>query len=118
MPTDITGVLSLIGTFLLMIAVFVGTYFASRFVAGQYKPTSISGKNEIKIIEKRLIGKEQAILIVRVGEKVFLLGVTPHRIEKIDELDGFDITPEAETLPSSPSFQSVLKNVFKKSKSD
>ena len=114
MPSEITGMLSLIGTLVLMVATFVGAYFVSKIVAGQYQNTSDTGKNGIKIIEKRLIGKDQSILIVNVGGKVLLLGATPQSIQKLDELDDFCIMKEEKNQQQTQSFQTILKKIVKK----
>ena len=90
-------ILSLIGTLVLMLAVFVGAYYASRLIGRRYQP-KIQGTKTVEILERTAIGKEQFLLVIKTGSRAFLLGVAPQHIETICELD-----PAA--LPESPPSQ-------------
>ena len=111
---DFVAVLSMVGTLLLMIAVFVGAYFVSKMVGKRYQGFSQSSKEQIKIIERKVIGKDQALLVVKIADKTLLLGATPHSVEKIEELDPH-LFEEIETTAEQPlDFLSVWNRVLKR----
>ncbi len=105
----------LIMTMLLMVGVFVGAYYFSRFMGKRYGGVSGGkGQGSIELLESRPLGKDQSLVIVRVDGRVLLLGATTHRIELISELSpDFEAENEGQTaLP--PSFFGVLKDAVKK----
>ena len=94
-----------IGTIVLMIAVFVGAYYFSKFFAKQYQP-KIGGKaRNIEIIERMAVGKDQSLALVRVSDKVFLLAFTAQSVTKIEEMD-------ASLFPENTVVQNMGENNF------
>ncbi|MEG1166172.1 MAG: flagellar biosynthetic protein FliO [Oscillospiraceae bacterium] len=106
-------VVSIIGTILLMVAVFVGAYFVSKFVGKRYQPRYGFQKN-IKILETTPIGKDRALMLVKAGEKVFLLGSTHSQFSLLSELDpqAFTETPEREPIIKK-DFVSAMRDAIK-----
>lgn len=49
---------------------------------------SFSAKSQLAIVGGLSLGMRERLVLVRVGEKQLLLGVTPGRIDKLLELDG------------------------------
>ena len=76
-----------IGTIVLMLAVFVGAYYFSKFFAKQYQPKMGGKLKNIEIIERMAVGKDQSLALVRVSDKVFLLAFTAQSVTKIEEMD-------------------------------
>ncbi len=94
-----------IGTIVLMLAVFVGAYYFSKFFAKQYQP-KIGGKlKNIEIIERMAVGKDQSLALVRVSDKVFLLAFTAQSVTKIEEMD-------ASLFPENTVVQNTGENNF------
>lgn len=46
------------------------------------------GKNQLAIVSGLSLGMREKIVLVKVGEKQLLLGVTPGRVDKLLELEG------------------------------
>lgn len=114
----ITAIGSVIVTLLLMMAVFVGAYYFSKFVANGYQGnTGANSLGNIEIIERRMIGKDQSLLVVKIEDKFWLISATPHNINKIDVLEGeaFTKTPTTPTTP--PNFFTILTNIRNKNSS-
>lgn len=111
---ELMAILSMIGTLILMIGVFVGAYFVSKWVAKKYSPTGGSSMGNIEILDRSSLGKDQHLVLVRSGGKVLLLGVTAHNIQKIDELDPETITINDAPVPAKVDFVNVLKDAFQK----
>lgn len=109
---------SMLGTLIMMIAVFIGAYFASKIVATRYQGASGSTKNSIEIIDRKMLGREQSLITVRTAGKVFLLGITAQQINKIDELDGSFFEESLTAIQAKPDFLNTLKFALKKTSSE
>ena len=49
---------------------------------------SFAGKNQLAIVSGLSLGMREKLVLVKVGEKQLLLGVTPGRVDKLLELEG------------------------------
>lgn len=95
--------LSLLG----VIGLIFLTYYAARWLN---KRTYISGTRSIKILERANFSQDKSIVIVKVGGKNMLLGVTSEHIEKIADLDDEDIiAPEQISGNGNGTFLENLK---------
>ena len=94
-----------IGTIVLMLVVFVGAYYFSKFFAKQYQPKMGGKVKNIEIIERMAVGKDQALALVRVSDKVFLLAFTAQSVTKIEEMD-------ASLFPENMVVQNAGENNF------
>jgi flagellar biogenesis protein FliO len=99
---------SMIGTVILMIGVFVGAYYVSKFVGKRYQPRNGAAKN-ISILESQNVGKDKSILLVKAANRVFLIGSAPNEFSLISELDPDSIIDVQETSPLKKDFSSILR---------
>lgn len=104
-------ILSMVGTLVLMLLVFVAAYYVSKFVAKKYSPKASASKN-LEIIENLNVGKDKSIMVVKAAERLFLVGVTGHEFTLLSELDPseFPITHVANTQTND--FRSTLRDVI------
>ncbi len=116
MTEELMAVLSMVGTLLLVIAVLVAAYFATRMVAKGYGG-SLSTRRNMEVLDRLPLGKDQSLLVVRVGGRVLLLGCTPNHIQALEELNPGDYE-KAEAAASQPGtdFLSVWKTVLGRGK--
>lgn len=105
MPEILIFVLSLLG----IIGLIFLTYYASRWLN---RRVSQSGTRSIRILERSMFGQDKSLVIVKVGGKIMLLGVTAHYIEKISDLDEEDIA-EALRTAEAPIAGPFLENLRK-----
>lgn len=105
-------ILSLLGTLVLMVLIFVGAYAASRFMGRRYQGGGRSGGMDV--LARMPLGRDSTLLAVRVAGKVLLLGVTPHHIEKLDELDPAALPPEWLRPARQADFAGALKEAWEK----
>lgn len=100
-----------------MIAVFVSAYFFSKYVGKRYGTRSGPAKN-ISILECRNIGKDGTLLIVKAGERAFLVGATPRAFTFLSELDPDTLEapdpPDAVKKDFSAAFKTAIKSLGKK----
>ncbi len=105
-------VLSLLGGLFLFVLVLALAWFCSRWLGGRYGFQAAGGT--IRVLERVMVGPDRSLLVVRAGEQVWLLGVTPQHIEKLGELD-----PELYPEPEAPEarigsdFSAALQNAVK-----
>lgn len=111
---DFMEVLSMAGTLVLMLAVFAGAYFVSKFVAKKYSPQAGASKN-LSIIESLLVGKDKSLLVVRAAERVFLIGSTSREFTFLSELNSEEFPISREKKPQNKDFRSTLRDVISRS---
>ena len=104
MGQDFTTILTGIGTIVLMLLVFVGAYYFSKFVSKKYQPKFGNARN-IEIIERMNVGKDQSLALVKVSGRVFLLAFTAQSVTKIEEMD-------ASLFPENTVVQNAGENNF------
>jgi len=112
------SILTAVGMLLMMAAVFAGAYWAPKLLARRYKSRNML-PDKLEIVSRVLLGKDQALIVAKAAERVFLLGVTAQSISLISELDpaDFPVSPVGEQVITDTDFMSVLKNVLKYPKS-
>lgn len=109
---DFQSVLSMIGTLALMVAVFAGAYWVSKFIGKKYQGGSAT-EGQIEIICRTPIGKGESIVIVKSAGKAFLIGVTEANITVLSELDPNDIPQSNISSKEQLSFLSVMQDAIK-----
>jgi flagellar biogenesis protein FliO len=108
------SVLSMLGMLAIMIAIFAGAYYVTRFVGGRYVQPGSAGKR-IRVLDQAITGKEERLLLVKVAEKVYLIASGPAGTQKLDELDPAlfpeESAPQAE---NAPPFLHVLSEAVRR----
>ena len=106
-------VLSLLGGLFLFVLVLVLAWYCSRWLGGRFGFSATGGT--IRILERVMVGPDRFLLVVKAGDEVWLLGVTPQHIERLGELDP-DLYPEGEETQASggvPDFSAALQGAIK-----
>lgn len=86
------GELTLFRSVLTVLVVLVFAYWCSRLLAKQYIKTSGSGC--LQVIEQLQVGQNQRILLIKLGESNYLIGVSQAGIQFLAEVKG-DFETEA-----------------------
>lgn len=90
------------------------TFYAYKWL-NKHRMSGGFGYNNrsIKIVEYISIAQDKQLMIVTVGSKKMLLGVTPNAVTKVCDLDDEDIVlPESELEGEESSFMKSLKKAF------
>lgn len=114
MGEELNTVLSMAGTLILMVAVFAGAYFASKWFAKKYNPSGGTAAGNIEVLDRTALGKDQYLILVRVAGRVYLLGVASQQITKIEELDPENLRFQENTPKTAMDFGAMLKEAFGK----
>lgn len=103
----------MIGTLVLLVAIFFGAYWFTKTMGKRYQ-LGQSSSGGIELLVRQMLGKDQMLLVIRTGGRVFLLGVTPQHIELIEELNAAeyeDVKPSS--AAPDESFLHLLKGITK-----
>ena len=118
-------VLSLIGSILLFGLVLFLAWFCTRWISKRFGLRTAAGGSKIKMLDRMALGADRSLVVVRLEDRVWLLGVTAHHVSKIDELDPEIFTEEelsqeegsshgvTAILSGSSNFAAALKNALK-----
>jgi len=120
------GLLSALGGLVIVVLVLVLAWWFTKYVAGRLPVAGAvpgtsgrgrSGVPPLRILGQIAMGRDQRLLVVQAGRRVFLMGAVPTGITVLAELSGEEaeewITSSA--VPEAlPSFQEALKKVLKK----
>lgn len=115
LQSPVSVVLSLLGGLLLFVLVLLLAWFCTRWIGGYYRSRGVQG-GTVRVVERTAIGPDRTLMVVRAGERVWLLGVTPQSITPIGELSP-DAYPEEgvpEVLPGPGEFSMALQDAVKK----
>lgn len=100
---------------LICVAVITGAaYWATRRLAG--RGVSFGRGGQMELLEQLALGREQRLVMVRIGGRYFLLGVTAGEISALAEFTAEEAAlwqrDQAEQQPP-PSFQEALQLTLK-----
>ncbi len=91
----------------IIIIIFGAFYFTKWF---SKKIPAVNG-SKIKILDRAVIGQNEYIVVAKVGEKVFLLGVSGQSVNLIAELDPEEYKDEnSENIKPFPDFGSYMRS--------
>lgn len=100
--------LSLTGAVFTVICVLMLAYWCSRLLGKGWMKAS-SGRN-IKVIEQLQVGNDRQLLLIRVHNQVFLVGVSAAGIRLLSEIEGdFPVTAIPEAEFKDKNFLEILK---------
>ena len=105
---------SLTGSVLLIIGVLIFTYYGTRWYAKRMGNTHGQGKY-VRVIDRTGLGQGTAVLIVKVGEKYYLLGAGDKNVSMLTELESFVETPQHQESMDA-SFKQLFGSVMEKLK--
>ena len=116
MPPEITSLLWALAVTVLMLAL---AYWFTRYVVGRLAGGRLLPRqSRMTVLEQLSVGRDQRLLLVKVGDKVYLLGVTSGGITRLETLTAEEAASwmaeeKASGGPPSMSFREALRNVIK-----
>ena len=114
MLQDILGLLWALAA---VVVVLVLAYLFTKHVGGRLLLGSRYRGRHIAVLEQAAVGRDQRLLLVQVGERIYLLGATPGGITCLKELDpeqtagwvGEDDPPTGEKMEFREALRRVLE---------
>ena len=114
-------VVSLVGALAAICAVLALAYLFTRYVVGRTALPRGLRQRHMVLLEQLPVGKDRALLLVQVGERIYLLGAAPGGVtclETIPEEEAAQWRAEpAEGAAQGTSFQAALRDVLRQRKS-
>ena len=92
--------ISLLGIILVLLLVLGGCYLVTRWAGVGLGGSLGRGSARMQVVERLAVGRDQALLVVRIGERHLLLGSTANGFTMLAELteeEGAMWAPETET---------------------
>lgn len=91
-------------------------YWFTRCVVGRMAGGTLVGNRRMVVLEQIPVGKEQKLLLVRLGEQVYFLAVTPGGATVLRELTKEEsdawLSQERASRPAAESFTKTLSQLL------
>ncbi len=94
---------------LLVLAIF----FLCVWILRKSGQVAANSKNHLSVIAGLSLGMREKVVLVKVGDKQLLLGVTPGRIDKLMELEGEDRLFQSSSVHDGGEFSRKLFQVMR-----
>ena len=113
--------LSLLWVAVCVAVILVLAYWFTRYVAARGFPGAqgLRESEQLKVLARLAVGREESLVLVRAGERYFLLGVTPSSISNLAEFSGEEAEgwlKTQESQPAPPSFREAVRLVMEQRK--
>ena len=102
-----------------IVVVLVLAFWITRFMAGSGRLRGTfrrRNSGQIEVLTQELLGKDQRLVVARVGERYFLMGVTAQSISLLSELSADEVVSPAEPVEptqQNPSFFEAFSSTLK-----
>ena len=115
---------SLLGVLAVIVLILYFAYFATRWIGMRSVPGGAGtlrapGAGDLRILGQLGVGRNERLVLVRLGERCYLLGVTEHQITLLRELDGEEAAPwlaQNDGTGAAPGFMEVLSETLRRKK--
>ena len=94
-------------------------YWFTRHVVGRMSGGSVGRGHRISVVEQVTVGKEEKLLLARLGERLYFLAVTPGGITVLRELSEEETAqwmPPEPPAPVGENFAQALRRVLEQRK--
>ena len=115
---------SLLGVLTVIVLILLFAYYTTRWIATHGVPGGAStaradGAGQFRLLGQLGVGRNERLVLVRLEQRCYLLGVTEHQITLLRELDDEEAAGwlrESDNTPASPGFLEVLGETLRKKK--
>ncbi len=110
------GIVTALGTLVVVIGILLLTYISTKFIG---KGVAIRhGSSYMKIVDKIAVGQNQALLIVTIGKRHFLVGTSSSSMSLLSELNEEDLEeiPNLFGSEQKETFNQILKKIGNRKK--
>jgi flagellar biosynthetic protein FliO len=105
-----TGIWSILFALLVLAGVLFLAYHSAKWLGK--RAGGGRGRGNIEILDHQYVGQDKCLMIVRVGKRAMLLGVTSGQISKISEIDESELIVNKQ-MPES-DFASIIRKTLEK----
>ena len=114
---------SLLGILAVVVLILYLAYVSTKWIGTHGAPGGMGtlrgngGAERFRILAQLGVGRNERLVLVRLDERCYLLGVTEHRITLLRELEGDEAArwlAESESVPEVPGFLEILSRQARK----
>ncbi|MBQ2697922.1 MAG: flagellar biosynthetic protein FliO [Clostridia bacterium] len=112
---------SLVLGLVLIVAVLVAAWWVTRLVAGRAARIGLGAMGaagSFRVLAQLSLGREQRLLLVRAGERYFLLGVTGSAVTPIAEYTAEEVSAWQSAEQEGPAFGASMLDALRKKSPD
>ncbi len=115
MTDGVSNIFSALGTLALIVLIFIGAYWFTKLLGKHYGGRATGTSSSMKVLERMSLGSNCGLIIVRIHDKVLLLGITQQQITLLQELDAEQYPDKGpSTAPMGKGqFSEILKKSLK-----
>ena len=123
MPGTTSNFWSALGVLAVVVLILYFSYVATKWIGTHSMPggngmlRANGGAERFRILAQLGVGRNERLVLVRLDERCYLLGVTEHRITLLRELEGDEAArwlAESESVPEVPGFLEILSRQARK----
>lgn len=107
-------ILSLISMVISVVLICFLAYFITRKLGTNNLFNINQKQGKMRVYDRLILAPNKSIVIVKVGQRLFLLGVSNENISLITELDANQAENWFEKEQISPNFTDVISNIINK----
>jgi flagellar protein FliO/FliZ len=115
---------ALLGVFAAVVLILYLAYAATKWIGTHSLPggpaaVRADAAGKFRILGQLGVGRNERLVLVRLDERCYLLGVTEHQITLLRELDGEEAAAwlaESPGVPAAPGFLETLGEALRKKK--
>jgi len=102
------------GTMILSLLIVLLVIIVSAYILKKFQITAQGGHQALKVVSSVHLGSKERVVVVQVGEKQLVLGVTAHNVNILETLDTpLDTEKNTHEVFDKPVFN-MIKNSLKK----
>lgn len=107
-------ILSLISMVISVVLICFLAYFVTKKLGTNNLFNINKNGGEMRVYDRLILAPNKSLVIVKVGQRLFLLGVSNENISLITELDAKQAENWSEKEQISPNFTDVISNIINK----
>ena len=104
--------LQVAGAIFMVIGIVILAFYSTKWLGKRMGGQTLGGRY-LSVIERLSLGQDKSLAIVRLGGKIFLIGVAPGSVTNLGELSEDDLV-QIISAPQNVSFGDALKDSLKK----
>ncbi len=110
--------MSLLGMLAVVVAILFAAHFVTKWIAGAPHMTAARGDERLRVLGRISLGRDGQAVVLQMGKRCLLLGVTPTSITLIRELDEEETAQwiSVQETVAPPSFLEALQRNWPKKK--
>ena len=117
--------LSVLGLLAVILLVLLGAYLFTRWASQSLGTGGLfaapKGGSRLRVLDRALIGRDQALLVVKAGQRYLLMGSGPGGLTLLAELSREEgenweapVSPEGPELRRPPDFRALIQRLKEK----